>query len=179
MRKIRYNIAGNKKIDYMKFGLLSSVVVVISLLFIMLGIGNLWSSDQRVQEQKKTAEKNEKKLGELEKKIEKNKKDIKWKKSEWQKQVSFANSLIAGKNFLVVEKLEILEKQLPVGAFITDVVLDKKNPLKLQISIAAESLQRLIETYKNFSNYKLVIKNETELEGLLKANLILNLKKKK
>ncbi len=59
MWKIRYNIAENKKIDYVKFAFFSSVVVLISLLFVMLGVGNLWSSDKRVKEQKEAAELNE------------------------------------------------------------------------------------------------------------------------
>ncbi len=175
MWKIRYNIAENKKIDYVKFAFFSSIVVVISLLFVMLGIGNLWSSDKRVKEQKEAAGQNESELKKLNEDTKRNEKDVKDKKKKWKEKVDFSNSLIKGKISRVTEELDTLEELLPEGVFITHMVWDVENQSKTQVNIAAQSLPRLIETYEKFSKkFNVVRTDETEDEGLFKASLILN-----
>jgi hypothetical protein len=179
MRKIRYNIAENKKINFLKFGLFSLFVVVISLVFVMLGVGNLWSSDKRARDQKEQLIKDRQEIETLTRETAQLKQDVQNKKKGWKKRVSFANLLIKGRHYSAVAKLDILEKHLPEGVFITNVILDVENPGVLQVNISADSLARLIETYNSFSKYRPTIKNETEDEGLLKADLILHLKAKK
>lgn len=163
----------------MKFGLFSLVVVVISLVFVMLGVGNLWSSDKRARDQKEQVIKDRQEIEILTEETTRLKQDVQNKKKDWKKRVSFANLLIKSKHYSAVAKLDILEKYLPEGVFITNVALNAENPTVLQVNIAADSLARLIETYNSFSKYRPTIKNETEEEGLLKANLILHLKPKK
>jgi hypothetical protein len=175
MWKIRYNIAENKKIDYMKFGLFSSIVAVISLLFIMLGVGNLWSSDKRVRVQKETANRNEERLKKLTKNVKMYQNKVIVEDSKWKKEKNFANSLIAEKVFHITKELDTLEEHLPEGVFFTHMGWDVENQSKIQVSIAAQSLPRLIETYEIFSKkYNVVRKDENEDEGLFKASLILN-----
>lgn len=179
MRKIRYNIAENKKIDFLKFGLFSLIVVLISLVFMVLGVGNLWTSDKRARDQEEQLIKDRQEIEKLTRETVRLKKDVQNKKRDWKKRVTFANLLIKARHYSAVAKLDILEKHLPEGVFITNVVLNVDNPGVLQVNIAADSLARLIETYNSFSTYRPTIKNETEEEGLLKANLILHLKTKK
>ena len=179
MRKIRYNIAKNKKINFLKFGLFSLIVVLISLVFVVLGVGNLWTSDKRARDQKEQLIKDRQEIEKLTRETARLKQDVQNKKKDWKKQVSFANLLIKARQYSTVEKLNIQEKHLPEGVFITNVALNVENPGVLQVNIAADSLARLIETYNSFSKYRPTIKNETEEEGLLKANLLLHLKAKK
>lgn len=179
MRKIRYNIAENKKINFMKFGLFSLIVVVISLVFVVLGVGNLWSSDKRARDQKEQLIKDRQEIEKLTRETARLKQDVQNKKKDWKKRITFANLLIKGKQYSAVAKLDLLEKHLPEGVFITNVALNAENPGVLQVNIAADSLARLIETYNSFSTYRPTIKDETEEEGLLKAALILHLTAKK
>ena len=179
MRKIRYNIAKNKKINFLKFGIFSLIVVLISLVFMMLGVSNLWTSDKRARDQEEQLIKDRQEIEKLTRETVRLKQDVQNKKKDWKKRVTFANLLIKGKHYSAVAKLDILEKHLPEGVFITNVLLNVDSPGVLQVNIAADSLTRLIETYNSFSTYRPTIKNETEEEGLLKANLILHFKTQK
>ncbi|MCX6582266.1 MAG: hypothetical protein NT166_19005 [Candidatus Aminicenantes bacterium] len=178
MRRISYNIADNKKINYLKFTFYSVIVVVISLVFIIVGIGNLWSSDQQERRLKEQSIQDRKELEKLTRENTRREEDVANRKKEWKAQVDFANWLIKEKQFSVIEKLELLEKNLPEGAFFTQVFLDVANPSQLRIGIAADSLPRLIETYHNFSAYQPEIQDEKEDMGLLKAGLVLHFKLK-
>lgn len=175
MRKIKYNIAKNKKVDYKFFTLFSTVVLVISLLFILLGVSNLWSSDKRAQDQALAQKKAEKEIERLTGEIDQLKEDGKLKKSVWKQRVSFANELIRGKEFSIIDQMNIMEKNLPEGVFFTLFNLDSENP-NIQVGIAADSLLRLTEAYDKFAQYRKNLKDEVEDEGLFKATMVLNLK---
>lgn len=178
MRRINYNIAENKKIDNLKLTFYSGIVAVISLVFLTLGIINLWSIDQKERLRKEQAIQDRLELEKLTQENTRREENVAKRKIEWKAQVDFANWLINEKQFSLIEKLELLEKNLPEGAFFTQVNLDMENPSLLRISIAADSLPRLIETCNNFSAYQPEIQDEKEDEGLLNANLVLHLKTK-
>lgn len=176
MRRISYNIADNKKIDTLKFTFYSTIVVVISLVFLTLGIGNLWSIDQKERQQKEQAIQDRQEIEKLTQENTHREENVAKRKIDWKAQVDFANWLLTEKQFSVIEKMELLEKKLPEGAFFTQVNLDMDNPTLLRIGIAADSLPRLIETYQNFSMYQPEMQDPKEDEGLLKADLVLHLK---
>ena len=175
MRKIQYNIANNKKIDYRKFAIYSAVVLVISIIFVLMGVGNLWSSDKRAQDQANAMKKAEIEIERITREISQLKEDGKLKKTVWKQRVTFANELIRGKEFSIIDQMEIMEKNLPEGVFFTLFKLDTENP-NVQVGIAADSLQRLIEAYEKFAKYRRNLKDEVEEEGLFRATMVLNLK---
>lgn len=178
MRRINYNIAENKKIDNLKFAFYSGIAAVISLVFLTMGIINLWSIDQKERQRKEQAIQDRLEIEKLTQENTRREENVAKRKIEWKAQVDFANWLINEKQFSVIEKLELLEKNLPEGAFFTQVNLDMENPSLLRIGIAADSLPRLIETCNNFAAYQPEIQNEKEDEGLLNANLVLHFKTK-
>ena len=177
MSKIRYNIAGKKQVNYGKFGIAAAVVVGLATVFIVLGIGTLWSSDKRVQDENNKLEQNRKKIEELTRKTVGYKKMIEKQRKEWKSRVSFSNSLISSKMAPFIDRLAVLEKELPEGAFLTDLHMDNRQGKRIQIRVAAESLSRLTETYKAFRVYKPEIKNETEADGFFRADMLLTLEK--
>ena len=179
MRKIRYNIAEKKKIDYLRFGIVCGLVLVLSFVFIMLGISNLWSSDKRAQDQEAALQKAEQEIEKLTKETDHLKIDVTKKKSLWRQRVKFANSLIREKEFSIIEGLNVLEKHLPEGVFFTQFSMNIEASSNIQIGLAADSLHRLIKAYDALSEFQKTVKNEMEEEGLFKANLILNLKPRK
>lgn len=179
MRKIRYNIAENKKIDYLKFGIVSVVVVVLAFAFVMLGVGNLWSSDKRAQDQEEALLKAEQQIEKLTRETNHLKQDVTKKKSMWRQRVKFANTLIWEKDFSIIEQLNILEKHLPEGVFFTEFSMNIESSSNIQVGLAADSLHRLIEAYEAFAGFRKTTKDEREEDGLFKADLILNLKTRK
>lgn len=174
MKKIRYNIADKKKIDYLKFTSYSILVALISLAFIIVGISNLWSSDKHIRQQKDQALQDRQEIEVLIKENSKREEDVAKRKKEWKARVDFANWLVKEKLFSVTGKLDVLEKNLPEGVFFDEVYMEVENFSQLRIVIAANSLARLIEAYGNFSGYQPTIQNEKEEDGLLKAGLILH-----
>ncbi len=178
MRKIRYNIAEKKKIDVVKFGIFGFIAVAAAMVFILLGVGNLWSSDKRVQLEKEKTRQDLEEIDRLTAETTNLKEGVKRKKAEWKKRVAFANLLINGKAYSSIRKLEVLEKELPEGVFFTQLHLNADTPGNIQVSIAADSLHRLIEAYKNFSKFRPVIKDQDEDEGLFRAALLLHLQTK-
>ncbi|MCP4216544.1 MAG: hypothetical protein GY765_17975 [bacterium] len=175
MRKINYNIAENKKIDYIKFSLVSSAVVLMALLFMFLGIRNIWSSDQRIQDEKEKLRLDKLKVEELTDKVAGYKQGIKRLESKWNKRVNYINSLIDAKQFDLVKRLDIIEKHLPEGVYIQSVNMAYQKKGVITIDIAAQSLQRVMETYANFSAYKPQKSKEAEVDGLFQSRLILKL----
>lgn len=174
MRKIKYNIADNKKIDYMKFSLYTILMVLISLAFIAVGIGNLWSSDKHIRQQKEQALQDRQEIESLSQENSKREENVAKRKKDWKSRVDFANWLVKEKSFSVTGKLDVLEKNLPEGVFFEEVYMEIENFSQLRIVIAANSLARLIEAYDNFSGYQPTIQDEKEEDGLLKAGLVLH-----
>ncbi|MCU0285114.1 MAG: hypothetical protein MUF15_01830 [Acidobacteria bacterium] len=174
MKKIRYNIADNKKIDYLKFSFYLSLAMLVSLAFIAVGIGNLWSSERNIKEQKEQAQQDRLEIEKLDQENNRREQNVTQSRKEWKTRVDFANWLIKEKQISVIDKLEILEKKLPEGVFFLQVVLDVENSSIMRIIIAADSLSRLIEAYHNFSEYQPTIQDEKEEDGLLKAGLVLH-----
>lgn len=176
MRKIRYNIAENKKIDAGKFAFYSGIVLLISILFVMWGIGNLWSLDKREQEQIEKQKEDRLRVERLEEKTTQYEEQIRTAQSRWKKEVAFSNILINGKQFSVIQRLNILEKHLPEGVMITYVGVDYRKPATLHLQVAATSLEKLVESYKSFSGFSAQVKDEKEDQGMFTAAVVLTMK---
>lgn len=175
--KIRYNIADSRKIDYPRFILLSCILVAISIGFLLVGAIKLSATAKQFQDKKKELracqdQKNEKNQKNLE-----NKKEIENIKTRWKQQRNFANGMIDRKMFPFLERLNKLEELLPAGVYISKLELDSGDKTKVQFHIAAISSAKLLEAYKTFLKYNLVISNETQSEGLYRASLQVNLEK--
>ena len=130
--KIRYNIAKKKKINYLRFFLLTGILLVISIGFILLGVKTLSTTAKQFQDKK-----NELKICQEEKqtKARKNKQqksEIENIKKNWHKRRQFVNSLVNNKTFPFLEKLDKLEELLPAGVFIRDITLSTEGGANIQ-----------------------------------------------
>jgi hypothetical protein len=177
--KIRYNIAKKKKINYLRFILLSGILLVLSVGFILVGVKTLSTTAKQFQDKK-----NELKICQEEKqtKAKKNKEqknEIENIKKKWQKRRRFANNLVNNKTFPFLEKLDKLEELLPAGVFIRDITLSTKGGANIQFNLAAISSTKLLEAYRAFLKYNLVIQREDLKDGLYNANMKIKLDNKK
>jgi hypothetical protein len=71
----------------------------------------------------------------------------------------------------------MLENILPAGVFISTLTLNASAGATIQLNIAAVSSAKLLEAYKTFLKYDLVIKRESVSGGLFRASLQITLKK--
>jgi cell division protein FtsB len=174
--KIRYNIADNKKIDYRKFALISASLIIVSLLFIFLGVHQISSSAQQFQAEKEELQAFKDKIDAINQKEIEQKQEISQIKKRWRKKQQFINNLIDDKLFPYIQKLDQLEKVLPAGVFIKNVSLSTKDKNNVNLSLGAISAQKLLQAYKVFLKYNLIIKKESEKKGIYNANIKIRLK---
>ena len=175
MKKLKYNIAENRKVDGLKFFIFSAAILLISLVFILTAMINLSKNQQIRQKDLKELDLLEQKLKEISEKSGEYEQKIKEVKSEWNSRVSLANSLIGRKKFSFIKHLDSLEKALPAGVFITNVSTSFDAKGRVSINIMSDSFPKLIEAYKSFSKFDLQVSNEAEVKGLYRANLTLNI----
>jgi Tfp pilus assembly protein PilN len=173
--KIRYNIARNKKVNYLRFFLLTGILLVISIGFLLVGVKTLATSAKQFRNKK-----NELKICQeaKEEKTKKNKAqitEIEDIQNRWRNKRQFANELVSNKTFPYLEKLDKLEELLPGGVFLKDVILSTANGTIVQFNLAAISDARLWEAARAFKKYKLVIKSEDLRDGLYNANMQIRL----
>lgn len=179
MIKMRYNIAKNKKVDYLKLSLFSLILLVISALFIFIGVSRFSASRKKFQMEINKLDLYKAKLRSLGKKSKEYKNDIKKIESEWKKKVNLANRLILYKSFSYIKNLNFLEKLLPIGVYISNISLSNSSKSIINFNIVANSYSKLLETYKVFSNYQLKIRGQTESDIFFKASLSIRIKDEK
>ena len=173
--EIRYNVANRKKIHYLRFSLISAILLVLALGFAAVGILSLSMTAQRFQDKKKVLRTYEDKIREKSQKNRENKAQIDRIKNQWKKEIKFANDLIRDKTYPFLEKLDKLEGLLPAGVYISKIALETDSGSNLRFVIAAISSAKLTEAYNIFWPYHLTIPKENQAGGLFKAELQIKL----
>lgn len=175
MNKIKYNISKDKRINYNQFALYCLVLVVVSALFLIIGINNLSVKDKKLQEEKEQQEMYRTKMDEMKEKTGNYNREIKILSRKWRGQVRFSNSLIANKTVNIIGKLDLIEELLPVGVYINSVLLRADAGSRIIVTVVADSFNNLFEVYKNFSKYDPIIEKETVDEGIHSSKINLKL----
>lgn len=179
MRKIKYNIADNKRIDILKFISVSVAILLIVLILIYWGIYNIKSANQTKQGRLKALNGFKVRLSDVLHKTEEYKQKIRKIKKVWQNKVNLSNSLINKKSFSFTKKLATLEELLPVGAFISVLAMKNNPSAVIQINVVSRSFASLIEVYNKFAACNLVITKESIADGAYKASLNLTISDEK
>ena len=177
--RLIYNIAANKRIVWLKLIIFTSFFILLSLFFILVGTYKIQSIHAERQGEVKKLRHYQSKWDDIERKENKYEKHIDSLKSKWERRVKVANLLLAKKKFSVINKFNILEELLPEGVYIIGISLSYEKKSDLFIKIMASSFSRLIEFYKNFSRLNLIIKKETESNGIYRADVILRIDNEK
>ncbi len=173
--KIRYNIAKKKKINYLRFFLLTGILLVISIGFILVGVKTFSTSAKQFRNKKNELKICQEAKQEKTRKNKEQKKEIEDIKRKWGKRRQFANELVNNKTFPFLEKLDKLEELLPAGVFIKDITLSTEGGAYIQFNLAAISSSKLLEAYRAFLKYNLAIQKEDLKDGLYNANMKIKL----
>jgi hypothetical protein len=173
--RINYNIADNKKVDYLKFFLVALIAVMISALLIAVGVVNMSTTEMSFKNEKALLRDSKARIEQKEKQRKKYENNIRQIRSQWNNRINFANNLIDRKSFPFLEKLGKLEELLPAGVFITRISLSTETGTLIKLNITALSPTRLTEAYKTFWDYNLSIQRETKKGGLNQAYLEIKL----
>lgn len=173
--KIQYNIADHKKIDYVKYAITASVLVVLTVLFTAAGIYTWSSTEQRFQDEKAELAAYKEKIENKIKEQDQYKQNINKIRNRWKNRINFANTSLDAKIFPFLEQLDVLEKKMPAGAYITQIILSQDAFPKVSFTLTAISSAKLMEGFKAFLKNDLVIGREEYKNGLFKAGLTITL----
>lgn len=174
--KIRYNIADQKKISYVKFFFITLILLVVSLVLIVAGVSRLSANAKQFRNDREKLQALKDKNDSIKKRESQQNIEMAKTKSKWGKKLLFLNRLIDDKIFSYLDKLDKLEKLLPEGVFVQSINLNPKSNERIQMTIAAVSYQKLLESYKVFFRYNMVVQNQSEANGLFEASIIIRLK---
>jgi len=173
--KIRYNIAEKKRLNYLRFSLISIILTIISLALILLGTMNLSMAAKQFADKKIKLKIYEDKLDEIKKKNKEQINEIEGIKKKWDKEIKFINHLIKTKTFSFMDLLGKLEETIPAGVFLKKLDINTDSGNRANVTIIAVSSAKLIEAYKAFEKYNASYKGETIDSGLYRASLQINL----
>jgi Tfp pilus assembly protein PilN len=177
--RIRYNIANNRKVDYLKFSLTALIILMISALLVFVGAVNWSTTGMRFKNEKALLRASKARSEQKEKQKKNYENNIKQIRRQWNKRIRFANNLIDRKSFPFLERLDQLEELLPGGVFITKINLGVGAGSTVKLNIAAVSAKKLIEAFNAFLDNDIAIQKEEEKEGLHRASLVIKLQDKK
>ncbi len=169
--KIRYNIAADKKVDYVRYYLTIFVLVVLSVVFTAVGSYSLSFTQKQFQNEKAKVRAYRDKKEKKDRDKENQKKEIDRIKTQWYKKISFSNSIIQVKLYPYLDRLNTLEELLPEGVFLTQVVLKSDAGPTIRFNVTALSVDKLMETYKTFIGYNLAISNESQVQATLEIKV--------
>jgi cell division protein FtsB len=173
---IKYNIASHRKINYTLFILLAAALVILSAALVTGGALQLAATSKQFKTEKEELRAYKEKIQAINEREAQQEQEIKKVKAKHRRKRSFLNMMIDDKLFPYMNKLDQLEEVLPAGVFVRTISLSTKNKASVQVGIAAVSSQKLLEAYKVFLKYNLVVNNETEADGLFRATITIVLK---
>jgi hypothetical protein len=179
MRKIHYNLAGNRKINTRAFALAMAVIFLAVVIFSAVTIFNLARLQRQSRDEKKEIRFASLKLEGLQQKAlqQQNEIDV-WKKTLEQK-LAFANFLIERKRFSFIARLNFLEKICSPGMRVRQLSIVNEPAGRMQIDINALAQNQLLGLYKTLLPYELVIANENQTAENYQANLSFSIKDEK
>ncbi len=157
--------------NYRRFFLLTGILTVISIGFILVGAKALSASAKQFQNKKNELKICQEAKQEKSQKNKEHKNEIENIKKKWKSKRDFANGLVNNKTFPFLEKLNRLEELLPAGVYIRDITLSADSGTKIQFNLAAISSGKLLEAFRTFWKYNLVIKREDLKDGLYYADM--------
>ena len=171
MRKIIFNLSGQKKIDRRALAFRISLVLAASLASNGLAYRALSHHLKKTGKERAENRVAQQRLVDLAWKTKGYQAFISAQKGLWLNKIGFANQLISQKTFSYSDRLGFLEKILPEGAQIQGLTMTNDPVNRITLSITAPSFAQLMELYKRLSPFQLLITGESEKEGVFRANL--------
>lgn len=176
MKKIKYNIASQKKINRVRLFSLLVGLLLISLLCILFGMNRLFDEtrQERIERQELVLLKD--KLTDVSQMMDDNRSKIGKIKKKWNKRVRLSNSLIGGKKFSMLSIFNILEEQIPDRVFLNSASIQNDSKSGIQLDFVSGSFKRLMDLYRNLARFNLaIIKESVTPKGLAKSSVVIKI----
>ncbi len=176
MKKIRYNIASQKKINRVRLFSLLVGLLLISLLCIVFGMDRLFDETRQERIERKELVLLKDKLMHVSQMMDDNRSEIEEIKKKWDKRVRLSNSMIGGKRFSMLSIFNILEEQIPDGVFLNSVSIKNDSKSGIQLDFVSGSFKRLMDLYRNLARFNLtIIKESVTPKGLAKSSVVIKI----
>lgn len=174
MKKITYNLSENKEyaIKNFTYYIILSLIFSISIVVFSQIYSNSVNNNIKIKLKMRNDYLN--KVKNINIKLDNLKADIRFIKKKWGKSVNYINNLILKKSNSSAEKMSIIENLIPKGVYVKKFIFNNKKNRAVYLSISAFSFQKLLETYRKFSKFKLVIISEGEHENRFYAQIYLD-----
>jgi hypothetical protein len=179
MRRIRYNLAGARKVDARAFALILLGIGLAALLLNAVTVFNL----ARLQRQNR-AENSEirfaaLRLEGLQQKTLRQQEEIVALKKAWERKLAFANLLIGRKSFSFISRLNFLERACSDGMRVRQLNLVNEPAGRMQMTVSALAQNELLGFYKKLLPYELAIVNENQMTEYYQASLSIRIQDEK
>lgn len=175
MKRIRYNIAPDRKIRVGRLVFLVAVMWVLTLLFFAIGLGQISSKKRQGRVEENELAVLEEKLSDVSEMAEDYQKKIGQLKKGWSKKIAFSNSMIRQKGFSFYDILNTLEERLLPDMFFSSLTVSSDSGAWINANVIATSFRKMAEFYDKFSPDNLVI-NKESLQSNRMVNASLSIK---
>jgi len=180
MKKIKYNIAGQKRVNWFQLILFLAGLFLVSLLSIFLGMDRLF--DETRQERLERQELNllKDKLTDVSQMMDEYQGKIGKIKKKWNSRVRLSNRLIASKSFSMTDIFNMLEEQIPDGVSLSSVTKKNDGKSGIQLDFVSGSFQNLMELYRRLARFRLsILKESVTPKGMAKSTVLIKIKNEK
>lgn len=171
MKKIAYNLAGDRRVDNRAFAWRATALTLASLLLGGLAVANLARQREIDRRAGSSTSMLTGKIDRMRAESGRLRGEIDALKKAWTGELATANRLIERKSFSFVSRLDFLEKAFRPGLRILHVSLVNEASGRIAMTISAQSLRDLFAFYKNLAPYDLAISNEVQAGDEYHANL--------
>jgi len=176
MKRIEYNVSSGKSIDMKHYITSASVILIISALFLILGIKKISDTNTNLREKvdrKRFYGNEQNKITDEGRIFNERIEEI---KKKWNYRVTFANTVINAKVFPFTERLNYFEEILPDMVQLNEIVLDSGVKGSVSLMASSYSTEKLYELYRKLIAHDLVIVSESEKNGIYRSRMKVTLK---
>lgn len=171
MKRIRYNLASEPKVNGWAFAWRAGALAACSLLIGALAVANLARLQASERRERNAARLEAAQAERMRRETAVMRSEIEAKKRAWAGELASSNSLLRRKGVSFVRRLDLLEKVFNPGVRILQLSLVNEAPARIVMTIRAESLRELFALYKQLAPHDLLIGNEVQSQGEYQVNL--------
>jgi hypothetical protein len=180
MRKIKYNIASQKRVNRLMLILFLTGLFLISLLSILLGMNRLFDETRQEGIERQELKLLKDKLTDVTQMMSGYQDKIGKISKKWNTRVRLSNRLIARKSFSITEVFNMLEEQIPDDVSLNSVIIKNDAKSGIQLDFVSGSFQNLMELYSRLARFRLaILKESVTPRGMAKSTVMIKIKNEK
>jgi hypothetical protein len=180
MKKIKYNIASQKRINRLVLILFLAGLFLTSLLSIILGMDRLFDETRQEGVERQELNLLKDKLTDVSRMTDEYRERIEKIKKKWDSRVRLSNRLIARKSFPMTDLFNMLEERIPDGVSLNSVIVKNDAKSGIQLDFVSDSFQNLMELYRQLARFHLsIVKESVTPKGMARSTVLIKIKNEK